>query len=34
MKARIKRLEARIRAWETYPKNPAGAYTKPGSKNK
>ena len=33
-KARLKRLEARIRNWETCPKNPAGSYTKPGSLNK
>ena len=33
-KARLKKLEARQKAWETYPKNPTGAYTKPGSKNK
>ena len=33
-KNRLKRLEARIKAWELYPKNPAGAYKKPGSKNK
>jgi len=34
MKNRIKRLQARIKAWESYPKNPAGSYTKPGSLNK
>lgn len=34
MKARRRRLEARIKAWESYPKNPEGAYTKPGSLNK
>jgi hypothetical protein len=33
-KNKIKRLEARIKAWESYPKNPSGAYTKPGSMNK
>lgn len=33
-KARLKRLEARIRAYEALPKSIQGAYTKPGSKNK
>lgn len=33
-KNRLKRLLARQKAWESYPKNPPGAYTKPGSKNK
>lgn len=33
-KNRIKRLQSRIRAWESYPKNPTGSYTKPGSLNK
>lgn len=34
MRNKLKKLEARIKAWESYPKNPSGAYTKPGSKNK
>ncbi len=33
-KARLKRLEARIRAYEALPKSIQGAYTRPGSKNK
>lgn len=33
-KNRLKRLEARIKQYETFPKNPPGAYTRPASKNK
>jgi hypothetical protein len=28
---KIKRLEARKKAWESLPKSPDGAFTKPGS---
>lgn len=33
-KARLKRLEARIKAWENIPKSIQSAYKKPGSRNK
>ena len=33
-KRRLERLQARIKAWESYPKNPSGSYTRPGSRNK
>lgn len=33
-KARLKRLEARIKHYDSMPKNIQGSYTKPGSKNK
>ena len=29
-----KRLEARLKAWASFPKNPEGAYMKPGSEKK
>lgn len=28
------KLETRIKAWNSYPKNPEGAYKKPGSQKK
>ena len=33
-KARLKRLEARIKAFDSMSKSVQGAYTRPGSKNK
>lgn len=33
-KKRLARLAARIKNWESLPKNPPGSYKKPGSKNK
>lgn len=33
-KNKLKKLQTRIKQWESFPKNPPGAYTKPGSKNK
>ncbi len=33
-KKKARNLARRIKAWESYPKSPAGAYTKPGSQKK